>query len=130
MVRVLLQSRKHVYASSVPTGADIDIMTDVYAFDYNGTLNTDEGLQLYKSKVKEPDVSVGILTSNLVYNATRFTEEENLDPDFVRRGLLKSPELVYISQFISGDAVYVGNANRDELAAKIAGWQYIDVDDI
>lgn len=105
-------------------------MTDVYAFDYNGTLNTDEGLQLYKSKVKEPDVSVGILTSNLVYNATRFTEEENLDPDFVRRGLLKSPELVYISQFISGDAVYVGNANRDELAAKIAGWQYIDVDDI
>lgn len=105
-------------------------MTDIYAFDYNGTLNTDKGMELYRQKADEPNVSVGILTSNLIYNATRFAEKEDLDPNFVRRGFFKSPELMYISQFISGKAVYVGNAYRDEIAAKIAGWQYIDVDEL
>lgn len=105
-------------------------MTDIFAFDYNGTLTTEAGLDLYKSKAKDPRTQVGILTSNLIFNASRFCKRQDIEPDFIRRGLFKSPELLYISRFTSGKTVYVGNELRDELASQIAGWEYIPVESL
>jgi len=102
-------------------------MADIYAFDYNGTLTTQPGLEFYKSKARDPDTHVGVLTSNAVVNVSRFSSENNIQPSFVRRGFLKAPELLYISMFNSGDTVYVGNAARDKFASSLAGWDYIDV---
>lgn len=105
-------------------------MADIYAFDYNGTLNTEAGLEFYESKAQESNTHVGVLTSNAIINVSRFSSENDIEPDFIRRGFLKSPELLYISTFNSGDNVYVGNEMRDEFASNVAGWEYIDVSEL
>jgi len=102
----------------------------VVAFDYNGTLNTEDGLRYYKQQKSRSNTVVGILTANLVLNAKRFTDKEDITPDFIRRGFLKAPQLKLIEYQVGSQHLYVGNSLNDKIAAHIAGWVYIDVSDL
>lgn len=105
-------------------------MTTIVAFDYNGTLNTEEGLEFYKKQKAKDDTVVGVLTGNLIINVQQFSSQEEINPDFIRRGVFKAPELIFIAIIDGEGHIYVGNSKTDRIAANIAGWKYIDINSL
>lgn len=107
-------------------------MVDIIVlFDLNGTLDTPEGLEFYKRCESRPNTMVGVLTANTLFNARRFVKEEDINPDIVTRGFVKSKDLMFIDvKYDIDERVYVGNSITDRLASKIAGWHYISISDI
>ena len=99
-------------------------------FDLNGTLDTEKGLEYYKEQASRDDTIVGILTGNTIQSAEHFSEQHDIEPHFIRRGIFKAPRLNQIRIARVEDVIYVGNMITDEIAAKLAGWKFISVSEL
>lgn len=103
----------------------------IVLFDLNGTLDTEEGLEFYKEQKRMENTHVGVLTSNALVLADTFISENDIEPDSINRGFIKSKEMILMSLRLNPDEqIYVGDAFTDRFAARIAGWEYIDVSDL
>lgn len=100
----------------------------IYAFDIDGVLTEDEGMELYNETVGKPGVEVGIVTARDKAETEAFIRDNNLDPAFVDAVDLKFNELMVIKRASDAEEfVYVGSYIRDRIAARVSGWEYIQV---
>lgn len=105
-------------------------MTDLVAFDIDGTLTRDEVLSVYRS-LNKTDVTVGIITRRLPILADSFIEKMDIEADFVRSAVVKTIPMMQIqSDFNSEDPVYIGNRLQDREYARLAGWSFLNSSDI
>lgn len=91
------------------------------AFDIDGTLTESRVLSIYKSL--EGQYKIAIVTRRTPELANRFIAEENLSPDIVRSGAIKS---IPLNNIEDGEVnVYIGNRLTDYLFASISGWHFV-----
>lgn len=90
------------------------------AFDIDGALTKDEGMELYQEMKEDPDVSVHIVTARNRAMARDFVFQNQLDPQSLQHTQLKGRALGRISQ----SGTYYGSWFRDRIHAKVAGWEY------
>lgn len=99
-------------------------MVDVIAFDVDGALTEQKGIELFK-KFRDGGDIVGIVSARPKDNVMDFIVENNISPDFMRSTPFKGTELRKIRQNRTGENyIYYGSWLRDRIHATIAGWEY------
>lgn len=99
---------------------------EVIAFDIDGALTEQGGVERFKELQTDDNVIVGIVTARSIDDRNQFVRENNLNPDFARSTRIKYKELNQIQNvFLNADNfIYIGSWFRDRFAAWIAGWEY------
>lgn len=95
-------------------------MPEVVAFDIDGVLTTDEGMELYREFKADPNVSVHVVTARNKTLARDFVFQNDLEPDSLHYTQLKGQALSNISD----SGTYYGSWARDRVHARVAGWDY------
>lgn len=100
----------------------------VYAFDIDGVLTNQEGMQLFNEVKRRSGTAVGIVTTRSREGLEKFVSDNNLNPDFIDSTTFKAHRLSTIKRSRDADElVYVGSWFRDRVATRLAGWKYQQV---
>lgn len=101
-------------------------MTDVVAFDIDGTLTDDTVLGIYRNLSLNTSVKTGIVTRRPEPLMDEFINENFISTDFAYSRVVKSIAFEDIEKrFDSNSFTYVGNRITDCIYAKVSGWEFI-----
>lgn len=97
----------------------------VVAFDIDGVLTRDEGMQIFRRFKRRDDTTVGIVSSRPQGSINNFIERNNLDVSFAKSAFVKSIPLRSIKESFDDERyIYYGSWFRDRVASKVSGWEY------
>lgn len=98
----------------------------VIAFDIDGALTDEGGVETYRSFSERGQFITGIVTSRTKSRMNDFIEKNNLETDFEVSAHLKGQALTAIANDHpeADEYMYYGSWIRDRLHSRIAGWQY------
>jgi len=100
----------------------------IVAFDIDGVLTTEQGMEKYNELHSDPNVVLGIITARDKQSAIEFTKENNLQGSFtfLRSTQLKGEEMRNVKRLFSNaqSYTYYGSWFRDRAHAFLAGWEY------
>ena len=101
------------------------------AFDFDGTLDTKEGTDIFKQIQRRGNRELFIVSSSPTPRIDEYIDEIDIRPNERVSALIKMFPLRRIkTETDASDFIYVGNSYRDRLASRIAGWEYVDITDL
>lgn len=95
------------------------------AYDIDGTLTKEENLEIFKQIQGQEDISVGIVTARRKPYALKFVADNGLKPDFMYNTFAKTLPLLLLRRNDNTEHIYIGDRLKDELSAKVAGWEFV-----
>lgn len=101
------------------------------AFDFDGTLDTKEGSDIFKQIQRRGNRELFIVSSSPTPRIDEFIDEMDMRPNERISALIKFIPLRRLkTETDASDFIYVGNSYRDMLASRIAGWEYVDITEL
>lgn len=103
-------------------------MADLVAFDIDGVLTKEEGMDILLEQAQTTDNIVGIITARPEIERKEFVFGKGLcakELDFATSATFKGRAMRSLEErFNTSSGVYYGSWTRDRVHAALAGWEY------